>query len=374
MIVGETRQRNKMLVASRVDGDLVTVVGAGPAGLACAIVLARAGRRVVVRERRGGVGARFHGDFQGLENWSAEEDIVDTLAADGIEPSFDCHPVRRGTAFDAWGKSYPMVSENPIYYLVRRGDMAGSIDWGLLEQARSLGVEVRFHDRVKEGEVSGPAVFACGPRTADAIAMGHVFETKMADGHWICFDNRLAPLGYAYLLVYAGRGTIATVLYADFKLLPECLARSVEFFQQRAGLSMIQPRRFTGFANFRLPQGATRNGHPVIGEEAGFQDWLAGFGLRYAFRSATLAAQSLLGEGDYTRLWRDEFLPPLRAAASNRLAYAAFGDYGMRWMLRNILRPNDAREVLHRLYSPMAIHRLIYPLALWRYRTPLLGR
>jgi flavin-dependent dehydrogenase len=367
-------QGNARTLTSRADGDPVTVVGAGPAGLACAIVLARAGRRVIVRERRAGVGARFHGDFQGLENWSSEGDIVDALAADGIEPSFDCHPVRRGITFDAWGERYPVASKKPIYYLVRRGDMAGSIDRGLLEQARSLGVEVRFRDRVEAGELRGPAVLARGPRTADAIAMGYVFETGMADGHWICFDNRLAPLGYAYLLVHAGRGTVATVLYADFKRLPECLARSVEFFQQRAGLSMTGERRFTGFANFRLPNGATHNGHPVIGEEAGFQDWLAGFGLRYAFRSATLAARSLLGEGDYIRSWRAEFLPLLRVAASNRLGYAVFGDRGMRWMLRNILSPNDAREVLHRLYNPMAIHRLIYPLALWRYRMPLLAR
>ena len=31
--------------------------------------------------------------------------------------------------------------------------------------------------------------------------------------------------------------------------------------------------------------------HPVIGEQAGFQDALAGFGGRYALRSGTLAAR-----------------------------------------------------------------------------------
>src|SRR3546814_1060283 len=60
------------VIAQRKAAEPVTVVGAGPAGLACAIALARAGRHVVVREWHRDVGARFHGDFQGLENRSEE--------------------------------------------------------------------------------------------------------------------------------------------------------------------------------------------------------------------------------------------------------------------------------------------------------------
>ena len=70
-------------VSERSDPPPVTVIGAGPAGLACAIVLARNGQRVIVHERRSRVGARFHGDFQGLDSWSDGIDVLDELTGAG---------------------------------------------------------------------------------------------------------------------------------------------------------------------------------------------------------------------------------------------------------------------------------------------------
>lgn len=66
----------------------VGIVGAGPAGLACAIGLARAGYPVIVHEQHNAVGARFHGDFQGLENWSSDEDVLEEIARRGIGCDF----------------------------------------------------------------------------------------------------------------------------------------------------------------------------------------------------------------------------------------------------------------------------------------------
>ncbi len=94
----------------RTRGDPVTVIGAGPAGLACAIALARAGRSVVVREWHRDVGTRFHGDYQGLENWSATQDVLDELRAAGIETTFDHHAVSAGAAFDDRGRRFALRS------------------------------------------------------------------------------------------------------------------------------------------------------------------------------------------------------------------------------------------------------------------------
>lgn len=353
---------------SRNETEPVTIVGAGPAGLACAIALARAGRPVLVREWHRNAGTRFHGDFQGLENWSGEKDVLTELADGGIAASFDHHAVSQGNAYDSSGNPYRIQSPKPLFYLVRRGTEEGSLDRGLLRQAIAAGVEVRFGERaVKANDAS---VLAIGPRMADAIAAGYTFETDMPDGCWLILDNRLAPLGYAYLLVHIGRGTVASCLFSGFKHQAEYVKRTVAAFRERAGLDMRNPRPFGGFANFRLPRHAIQGGRPVIGEQAGFQDALAGFGMRYALRSGLLAAQSIIEGTSYTDLWRRELWPLLAVGTVNRFLYNLAGERGRQIALRKLSR-GDAGKVLYRFYRPSTLSRLLFPLARLRYRAPL---
>ena len=364
MAVGGTRVRQ-----GNRDKSVVSIVGAGPAGLACAIVLARADYPVIVHEQHPHVGGRFHGDFQGLENWSSDEDVLEELAQSGIEPSFECRAICDGVAFDAWGGRYEIKAGAPLYYLVRRGSGQGTLDQVLLAQAQALGIDVRFADRMKQAD--GVAVLGGGPRVADAIAAGYVFDTDMPDGGWVCFDNKLAPLGYAYLLVHGGQGTVASCMFTGFKHEAEYVTRTVATFKERVGLTMRHERRFGGYANFRLPRTATQGGHLVIGEQAGFQDALAGFGMRYALRSGILAARSIIEGIDYTPLWRRELLPLLKTAVSNRFIFNSVGEHGWRWMLAHRLQGSDARDALRRLYGASSWTRLLFPIAYLRYRIPL---
>ena len=113
--------------------------------------------------------------------------------------------------------------------------------------------------------------------------------------------------------------------------------------------------------------------HPVVGEQAGFQDALAGFGMRYALRSGLLAAQSILEETDYTRLWRRELLPLLRTGTVNRFIFNLVGEPGCRAALRR-LSQEDTRPALRRFYRPSALSRIIFPVARLRYRASLRDR
>lgn len=347
----------------------ISIIGAGLAGLACAIVLARAGYEVIIREWHNAVGRRFHGDYQGLENWSDKCDVLDELRGSGIAVNFDHHPVYEATAFDSRGNAHVVRGERPLYYLVQRGGEDGaSLEASLLIQAGEAGCEIYLGQRVVEPQ--GPAVLAIGPRTADAIAAGYVFETDMSDGSWASFNDKLAPLGYAYLLVHDGRGTLASCMFTGFNRQADYVARSVEFFREHAGLTMRNPKPLGGFANFRLPRTAIQGGHPVVGEQAGFQDALAGFGMRYALRSGILAARSLLRGEDYTKLWRRNLLPLLRVGISNRFIFNSVGATGRDWALRGLGHSNSENK-LRWLYRPSILSRLVYPIARWHYRSPL---
>jgi len=346
-------------------GAAVEIAGAGPAGLVAAITLAQAGRRVVVHEAHKEVGYRFGADFQGLENWSSEEDVLSVMQKQGLTTDFDALPCRNGTVFDSDDRRYLIESDKPLFYLVERGPGPGSLESALLRQARGLGIEVRFNSRLRH--VTGDAILAAGPRAADAIAVGYHFDTDMPDGYWVICDDTLAPQGYAYLLVMKGRGTVKSCIFSDFRQEKRYVRRTVEAFQRLVGLEMKNPRPHGGIGNFRIPQSAYSGKHPLVGEQAGFQDTLWGFGMRLAISSGMLAAQSLLYGKNYDSLWYSQLKPQMETSVVNRALYSLLGNGGYRWFLRLAVSRPDLRATLRRQYQSSWYKRLLLPWANRRY-------
>jgi hypothetical protein len=312
-----------------------------------------------VHEAAGEVGHRFQRDLQGLENWTTEPDVLDVLTELGIAPTFRSVGCRKGTVFDAWGDAHAVESRQPLFHLVERGPRPGSLDAALLAQAMDLGVEVRFRSRVRA--LPPPSIQATGPMAADAIAVGYHFETSLADGFWAICDDRLAPKGYAYLLVMEGWGTMKTCLFCGFAQHRLFLERTVEAFQRHVGLDMRKPLRHAGVGSFRMAR--PRAGEPQeVGERSGVQDALWGFGIRAGILSGALAARSLLDGTDYSALWHREIEPILRSSVFNRAAYNILGNRGYRWCLRR-QAGRDARAFLRRHCGPSRAKWLFGPMA-----------
>lgn len=346
----------------------VEVIGAGPAGLAAAITLARGGRRTILHEAQHRVGHRFApADLQGLENWSTSRDVLAGLREAGLDTGFEYRAFSQGVAFDAWDRAYPLASGSPLVYLVERGPGPRSLDSVLLAQALALGVDVRFGSRARAP--AGPGILATGPRHADIIAVGYHFTTTMADGFWLILDDDLARQGYAYLLVMNGRGTVKSCMFADFGAQRRYVERTVARFRRLVGLRMEDPRFHAGVGNIHLPVSALAGAHLMVGECAGLQDGLAGFGMRYAMDSGVMAARTVLGDAPYDALWRRDLAGAMEASIVNRALFGLLGNRGYRWLLRAQAASGDTRTFLRWLYGPGLLWRGLLPWARRRYRS-----
>ncbi len=345
--------------------DMIEIAGAGPAGLAAAITLAKAGHRVVVYEAKKEVGHRFGRDYQGLENWTTREDVLQVFRSLGLSTEFTALPCRNGLAFDAEENTYQIKSQEPLFYMIERGPGPGTLDTVLLQQAQELGVEVIFNSRLRR--VKNQAILAAGPRAADAIAVGYHFETDMEDGFWVICNNHLAPQGYSYLLTMNGKGTVKSCMFSDFQREKEYVRRTVVAFEHLVGLQMRNPIPHGGTGNFRIPITAYSGKNPLIGEQAGFQDTLWGFGIRLAISSGILAAKSLLTNENYDKLWQRMLKPQMDTSVVNRVLFSLMKNRHYGWFLRRMTERPDPRALLRWHYHPSWPKKLLLPWARLRY-------
>ncbi len=339
----------------------MSVIGAGPAGLVAALELARGGANVTVYEQHRSPGGHFPGDFQAFENWTTDTDVLTWLEELGVAVDFPCRPTNRITIADARLAHYVVASGRPLCYLVKRGPEEDSLDRRLAAQAAAHGVAFRYGERVHAADLAGPVIVATGPRRTDGIVAGIVAETSHADQVAAITSDAVAPKGYAYCVVWSGRATLATVVMRDFARAWAYLAAAQRAFA-RLGLADFRgARRFGGRAHVGVGDPLLQGSCLYVGEAAGLQDYLFGFGLRYAMLSGHLAARALLTGERYDALVAQHLRSGLRAGFVNRLMFDRLGDRGYRWLAR-WLSWGDGRRRVRRLYAFSTWHWVLWPL------------
>ncbi len=348
----------------------IHIIGAGPAGLTAAINLAKANLDVVVHEQNNDVGLRFNGDFQELENWSTNDDTIDFLGSVGISVNFLCKPYSELSVFTPSGRKHLVKFPRPLFYLVERGANGESLDQGLKKQAIAAGVKIVWNDKVDEVK-QGKTVVATGPKSADAIAKGIVFSTSHEDAAITFVDNRIAPKAYAYLLINGGKATFATCLFEDFKNERNYFESALERMKGSVEIDIRDLNEFGGFVNFFFKPATKGDRFWYVGESAGFQDGLWGFGMRYAMMSGYLAARSIITGESYERLVQEKIEKILKVSVADRLIFSLLGNRGYEKALSIVDKLEDPIAWLRKWYNPSPLKTAAFQIAKRWYHSRL---
>ncbi len=344
-------------------GGPVKVLGAGISGLSAALVLARKGIKAVVYEQAQASGMRHTGDFQGFENWSADEDALDFVRGVGWRTDFPNRPFYEVTYYDHRLNAYPVKWNKPLFYLIKRGPYEDTLDTHLSRQAREAGIEIRYGERIAPKSAD---IVAGGARGNNVAVVGVTFSTRLPDQARSILDDRLAPAGYAYLLVVDGWATIASCFAGPVP--KDALMETIKAFEKVANFTVPpDARRFGGVLGFRIRMPEGRGIH--IGEAAGFQDYLWGFGMRLAMLSGKMAGEAISGGTDYAAAARAKITPMLKASLVNRYLYEKMGNKGYRAALAKWAGDPLLSEKLKGLYLDYSFkHKLFYFSAYLKHR------
>lgn len=340
----------------------LNILGAGPGGLCAAIVLAQSGREVHVHERYNVIGKRFQGDLQGLENWTLpQEDVLSQLRRFGLQTNFAATPFKEVTLTD--GKnSFQRKSSEPLFYLVKRGPFSDSLDTALCKQAADAGVKIHYRSKYNAEDAD---IVATGPLRRSLIAAdkGIVFPIDHPNVAVGIFNDKFAYQGYSYLLISEGYGCLCSVVFNDFHRLNSCFENTLEIARKMYSINMDHAVPVGGVGGFSLHQPKQIGKACLVGEAAGLQDLLWGFGIRTALTSGFLAAESILEHKDYSALVEEKLTPFLKASMVNRYLWETI-KLDSKPMIPMMMRlPFPLKSSFSFLYNFSIFHKLLYPFA-----------
>ncbi|MFN8670493.1 MAG: NAD(P)-binding protein [Candidatus Sericytochromatia bacterium] len=338
----------------------IKIAGAGISGLTAGINLSKSGYEVEIFEKKDCVAKRFKGDFQGLENWTTEKDALEIIKNCGIDLNFKITPSYDFNVTSFKNNLKAFKSEIPLYYLIQRGTDKHHLDYNLYNQAINSGVKIHFNIKDLPNDIN---IMATGPQKSSAIILGINFKTNYKNTHLMLCNNDLAPKGYAYLLIVDGEGTIATAFMPTEKNANSYLEETINNVKKIFDIEMLDIKKFGTYGSFSTNNIYKKENKLYIGEAAGLQDFLFGFGLRYAFLSGFLAAKSIIENKDYPEMANNYFSDTIKASLVNRFLYEKLDNNKYDFMINKMLYVKDLNSFLRKRYNFNLKRRILYPFA-----------
>ena len=351
----------------------IKIAGAGISGLTSAIGLAQRGFPVEVYEKRNQVGGRFKGDLQGLENWTSHRDVIDEIHHMRLGIDLKYKPLPPLYLLVNSKHVYPIETTKPLCYLVKRGTDEDALDQILYRRALQLDIPVHLKRRIDPQQAD---IIATGPNSTKIFAtdLGIKFETEHPDIAVAFVDDRAAYKGYSYLLISDGYGCLCNVLFSKFHLVRKQLEYSKRIILQHFPIKMTQVEEVGGVGSFAMSD-HFKYAQMHVGEAAGIQDFLFGFGIRSAMRSGMLAAECLAEDRDFRMEAKSIFLPFQKAGLVNRFLFERFGNFysGYGIMANWVRKHKNPNQIMHKAYQFTAIHRILFPLVKYLIRNRYSG-
>jgi flavin-dependent dehydrogenase len=355
----------------------IRILGGGLSGLTSAINLKRAGVDVEVHERKRFCGKHTN-DFQFLENWTFKDDALAILQNLNIQTDFYIKPWHSLELISPSLKRYRKSSSHPLMYLVKRGPMEDSIDHALQKQATNANIPIIFKSKLNADDAD---IIATGIKKPTFIVTGITFPFDHPDKAIALFDDNLSLKIYSYFIVNDNIGEIASINPADRKDHKARFELAVKRFEEILNFKLTTiAYRFAAPGSLYFLKNARINNQCFIGEAAGFQDCLAGFGMMYALKSGYYAAQSIIRNDDYDHLWQADMLKPMEVSRTNRFLFERLSNDGYDKLVKMLDSPNsaimkllggdDLQYILKRLYNH-SLSYLLRPLVYWKRLTPI---
>jgi flavin-dependent dehydrogenase len=345
----------------------ITIAGAGISGLTAGINLAKAGFDTIIYEQHGEIGRRFGNDFQGIENWTSDEDVYVFLNRINIESNF---PTWSQKNIEIWldgGKRESLNTNKTPFYLVKRGTDLDTLDQNLLKQAKSLkSLQIVFNSPIKD--YSTIDIVATGPcfrdRYTDGIVSGYKFQTSHPDLVALILNDNFAPDGYGYCIIIRGIGVITTVLFRDYEKINEYRENLVHYVKKQINIDIDinSPHLYGGVGNYFLAR-VPPDRKIYVGEAGGFQDGFWGFGIRSAMNTGYIAAQSIIKGFDYYEAISQQVTPLIKASIVNRYLYRLLNNPSYGFVAKMLHFFKNPEELLGTNYQFSALKRILFPLA-----------